>query len=203
MPGGRYLHLDPHDGTLVAVEDFSCASGPVGWRYAGVLRDQPDGPDLGRVDVTLDTGGRQVRVELAGGGWLLRGGVAGRETVWLRAAADGSSAVEYAERAAGLTGRSPAFLVAAARLLRLSAGAHARLRLVEATEPALGTRPVDQRWQLVGVATHPTETEPLPVARYQVADLGTGVVRDVHLAGDVVVSAPSLELVALHSPPTL
>jgi hypothetical protein len=53
------------------------------------------------------------------------------------------------------------------------------------------------------VTTHPTETEPLPVARFQVADLGSGAVRDVHLAGDVVVSAAGLELVALHSPPTL
>jgi len=205
----------------VAVEEFSCASGAAGWRYVSTVRD-PGGGEMGRVDVTLDGGGRQVRVELAAGGWRLRGGVAGGETVWVRVPDTGrpvaepggyadpsrseageAVGVERSARAAGLTGRSPAFLVATARLLRLSAGARARVRLVAVTEPVLGTRLVDEDWSLVTVATHPTETVPLPVTRYDVADLATGELRVVHLAGDVVVAAPGLELDALHSPPTL
>ena len=205
----------------MAVEEFSCASGAAGWRYVSTVRD-PDGVEVGRVDVTLDGGGRQVRVELAAGGWRLRGGVAGGETVWVRvpdtgrpvaepggyadpsrSEAGGAVAVERSARAAGLTGRSPAFLVATARLLRLSAGARARVRLVAVTEPVLGTRLVDEDWSLVTVATHPTETVPLPVTRYDVADLATGERRVVHIAGDVVVAAPALELDALHSPPNL
>ena len=218
VPSGSYLHLDPVDGSPVAVEEFSCAAGPVGWRYVATVRD-PDGREAGRIDVTLDTGGRQVQVVLAAGGWTLRGGVAGRETLWVRRPVPGAgpgagagaevdrgaegAGVERVEVAAGFTGRSPAFLVAAARLLRLSAGARARLRLVEVTEPAVGTRLTEQGWSLDGVTSYPTETDPLPVARYRVADLATGQARDVHLAGDVVVAAGNLELTALHSPPTL
>ncbi len=219
MPNGRYLHLDPVDGSPVAVEEFSCATGPVGWRYVATVRD-PDGREASRIDLTLDGGGRQVRLMLTAGGWVLRGGVAGREALWVRrpvsadvgagapsggppaVAAEPGEAVERAEVAAGFTGRSPAFLVAAARLLRLSAGARARLRLVEITEPALSTRLADQGWSLEGVTSYPTETGALPVARYQVADLTTGEPRDVHLAGDVVVAAAGLELADLNSPPT-
>jgi hypothetical protein len=279
MPRGSYLHLDTHDGTPVAVEEFSCAAGPSGWRYTSVVRDPSTGAEVGRVDVTLDGGGRQVRVELLAGGWRVRAGVAGRETLWLRTpaagvagaagrgeadaaggvdaaggagagdagggagiggehgvaagarggadgstaggaetggasgalgtgsvAGDGGGGAGGGERAAvalGVTGRSPAFLVATARRLRLSPGGRARVRLVMITEPALGVLEVDESWSLAGVTTHPTDTDPLPVARYDVTDLGTGTTRTLHLAGDVVVAAPGLELTALHSPPTL
>jgi hypothetical protein len=249
VPSGSYLHVDPVDGSASAVEEFSCAAGPAGWRYVATVRD-PDGREIGRIDLTLDGGGRQARLVVAAGGWELRGGVAGRQTLWIRRPADpgateaGSRAVvveappepagvgpaareagavepgavepgggepgaveaesvERAAVAAGFTGRSPAFFVAATRLLRLSPGARARLRLVELTEPALGTRVAEQGWSMSGVTSYATETGPLPVARYQVADLATGEPREVHLAGDVVVAAPGLELTALHSPPTL
>ena len=189
MPTGAYELVD---GT---VERFSCAAGPAGWRYAGST-------DRSRVDVTLDGGGRQVRVELTAGGWLLRGGVAGSSTVWLRSGA-GAEPVERSAEAAGLTGSSPAFLVAATRLLRLRPGSRARLRLVSVTGPALATRVVEQGWELVGVTSHPTDLGPLPVGRYRVADLDTGEVEEVHVAGDVVLSAPAVQLTELESPPTL
>ncbi len=208
VPSGSYLHLDPMDGSPAAVEEFSCAAGPVGWRYVATVRDQ-DGRESARIDLTLDAGGRQVRLVIAAGGWELRGGVAGRETLWVRRpmsvepAAEDPAPVERGEVAAGFAGRSPAFLVAASRLLRLSPGARARLRLVEVTEPALGTRVVEYGWSLDGVTSHPTETGPLPLFRYRVVDLSTGEPHDVHLAGDVVLAAPGAELTALHSPPTL
>ena len=211
VPTGSYLHVDPVEGSPVAVEEFSCAAGPVGWRYVATVHD-PDGRQTGGIDLTLDGGGRQVRLVVTAGGWELRGGVAGRETLWVRrpagpggrdGGAAGPGAVERAEVAAGFAGRSPAFLVAAARLLRLAAGSRARLRLVEVADPALGTRVVEQGWSLDAVTSYPTETGPLPLARYRVTDLSIGEARVVHLAGDVVVAAPGLELAALHSPPTL
>lgn len=176
-------------------ESFSCAPGPSGWRYVGT------GPG-GRADVTVDGGGRQVRVELAAGGWLLRGGVSGRDTVWVRSGA-GSAAEERSAPASGFTGASPGLLVAAVRLLRLSPGARARLRVVLVSGDALATRVVEQGWELTGVTSHPTETGPLPVARYRVAELDTGEVGEVHVAGDVVLAAPGVELAELSSPPTL
>jgi hypothetical protein len=111
--------------------------------------------------------------------------------------------VEQASVASGLTGRSPAFLIATARRLRLSPGGQARVRLIGISEPALAALQVEERWLLVGVSMHGTDTGPLPVARYDVADLSTGATRTIHLAGDVVIAAPALELTALHSPPTL
>jgi hypothetical protein len=222
VPSGSYLHLDPMDGSPVAQEEFSCAAGPAGWRYVAAIRE-PAGRETGRIDLTLNGGGRQVRLVLVAGGWELRGGVAGRETLWIRgpvhparpSAGPRSAAAtedpgtadadvgERSEPAAGFTGRSPAFLIAAVRLLRLSAGARARLRLVEVTEPVLGTRVAEQGWTLGAITAYPTETGSLSLARYQLTDLGSGESREVHLAGDVVVAAAGLELTALHSPPTL
>jgi hypothetical protein len=176
-------------------ETFSCAPGPSGWRY---VSSWPGG----RLDLTVDGGGRQVRVEVAAGGWLLRGGMSGRSTVWVRSGA-GSPPVECSAEATGFARASPGLLVAAVRLLRLTPGARARLRVVEVAGPALATRVVEQGWELTGVTKHVTETGPLPVARYRVADLDTGEVGDVHVAGDVVLSAPGVELVDLASPPNL
>lgn len=195
MPRGTYRLTDSG-----AIESFSCAPGPSGWRYVST-RSGPDG--AGRVDVTVDGGGRQVRVELTGGGWLLRGGVSGRSTVWVRSEATAQDAVERSEVAAGFAGTSPGLLVAAVRLLRLSPGARARLRLVEVAGDALATRVVEQGWELVGVSEHPTELGRLPVGRYRVAALDTGEVGEVHVAGDVVLDAPGIELTDLASPPSL
>jgi hypothetical protein len=83
VPRGLYSLRD-QDGTVVAYERFSCAPGPVGRRYnAQVLA--PDGrTPTGLVDVTTDASGLQIRVEVRAGGWVVRGGVADGETVWVR-----------------------------------------------------------------------------------------------------------------------
>ena len=188
MPTGTYRLAGGDEG-------FSCAPGPSGWRYVG------SGPG-GRLDLTVDGGGRQVRVELAAGGWLLRGGVSGADTVWVRSGA-GSAPVELSAAASGFAGSSPGLLVAAVRLLRLSPGARARLRLVQVAGEALATRVVEQGWELVAVTSHAAETGSLPVARYRVAELDTGEVGEVHVAGDVILAAPGVELVELSSPPNL
>ena len=178
------------------VERFSCAPGPAGWRYVAAASDGV------RLDLTLDGGGRQVRVEVAAGGWTLRGGVAGPSVAWFRHGV-GSAPAEQSAEAAGFAGRSPGFWIAAARRVRLSPGARARLRVVEVTCPALATRVVEQGWELAGVASYATDTGPLPVGRYRVADLETGEVAEVHVAGDVVLAAPGVELGSLGSPPSL
>ncbi|MFL6128835.1 MAG: hypothetical protein ACJ73E_07200 [Mycobacteriales bacterium] len=188
MPSGTYRLVSGD-------EAFSCAPGPSGWRY---VSSWPGG----RLDLTVDGGGRQVRVELASGGWLLRGGVSGPSTVWVRSGA-GSPAEERSAAAAGFAGSSPGLLLAACRLLRLSPGSRSRLRLVLVSGEALATRVVEQGWELVGVTSHPTELGPLPVGRYRVADLDTGDMGEVHVAGDVVLAAPGVQLVELSSPPSL
>lgn len=178
MPRGTYL-------VAGAEEPFSCAAGPAGWRYSSSA-----------ADLTLDAAGRPLRVELRAGGWVLRGGVSGADVLWTRSA-PGIAPASHAEPASGFTGGSPGFLVAAARLLRLAPGGRARLRLVAVTGAALATRVVEQGWELVAVTAH----GPLAVARYRVAQLDTGEVGEVDLAGDVVLAAPGVELTALDSPP--
>jgi hypothetical protein len=186
MPRGTYLHLDGG-----VEERFQCAPGAGGWRYVG---ERSDGL---RTDLVVDTRWRQIRVELAGPEWRIRGGVTGRDLVWVR----GGS--EHQERAVGFLGESPAFLVALSRTLDLRPGEGTAVRLVQVTGTALATLTVDRRWRLAGVTPYETGTDPLPVARYEVTDLATGEGYPVHLAGDVVLDAPGIELAELETPPTL
>ncbi|MFJ6623516.1 hypothetical protein ACIQOW_38855 [Kitasatospora sp. NPDC091335] len=202
MPNGRYSLSDPHDHVQLGEERFSCAPGAAGWRYVSKTY-APDGRVLGSTDLTLDSRARPLRMELRAGGWQVRGGAVDG-VAWVRtdpADPGGENAAEGHDRAHAFTGRSPGFLVATARLLRLREGASARVRLVAFTEPVLAPRTLDQGWLLEGVDTHPTDSGPLLVERYQVADLETGEQQVVHLAGDVVLAAGGIELEELESPP--
>ncbi|MFF4384980.1 hypothetical protein ACIQI7_37775 [Kitasatospora sp. NPDC092039] len=202
MPNGRYSLHDSHDHLLLGEERFSCAPGAAGWRYVSKTY-APDGRVLGSTDLTLDSRARPLRMELRAGGWQVRGGAVDG-VAWVRTdAADpgGEHATEGHDRAHAFTGRSPGFLVATARLLRLREGASARVRLVAFTEPVLAPRTLDQGWLLEGVDTHETDEGPLLVERYQVADLETGEQQVVHLAGDVVLAAEGIELEELESAP--
>ncbi|MFJ9857621.1 hypothetical protein ACIRVN_09010 [Streptomyces albogriseolus] len=201
MPRGRYALHDPHDHTPLADEHFQCAPGPSGWRYVSQLT-APDGDHLGSVDLTLDALGRPLRLELHAGSWQVRGAALDGVT-WVRTDPTGSHATEGNVRAHAFTGSSPAFLVATARLLRLTPSAAAtRVRLVAFTDPVLAPRTVDQSWALVDRETHTTDNGPLIVDAYQVTALDTGEQHTVHLAGDVVLSAPGVELEDLDSPPS-
>ena len=190
MPRGTYLHLD---GGLE--ERFQCAPGAGGWRYVG---ERSDGL---RVDLVVDSRWRQIRVEFVHDRWWIRGGVTGRDLVWVRGG--GSEAAEHTARAVGFLGESPGFLVAVSRTLGLEPGEHADVRLVQVTGAALAALTVDRRWRLAEVTSYDTETVPLPVTRYELADLATGEGHEVHLAGDVVLDAPGIELTDLESPPNL
>jgi hypothetical protein len=203
MPTGTYLRYDPHDGAALAVERFSCAPGPAGWRYTASVHDPATDAERGRVDVTVDSRWQQIRVEVRAGSWSLRGGVAGREVLWVRAGAGGVDATEHAEQASGFWGASPAFAVTAGRRLGLAPGEAAAVGLVAVSGDALAARTTRQRWTLVEVDEHPTDLGPLRVERFEVADLDTGEVIEVALAGDVVLAAAGVELVSLEGPPTL
>jgi hypothetical protein len=141
----------------------------------------------GRLDLTVDGAGFQRRVELSAGGRVVRGGVAGGVTTWVR---DG---VEHSAQAAGFTGASPGLLLAAARAAELTPGGSVRLRLVAVTGPALATRVVDELWELLGTAPH----GPLIVSHHRVTPLDTGVPYELHTTPDVLLTAPGVELATL------
>jgi len=202
MPRGRYSLHDPHDHTPLANEHFHCAPGPSGWRYVSQLTT-PTGDPSGSVDLALDELGRPIRLELHAGGWQVRGAALDGVT-WVRTDPTGTHATEGNVRAHAFTGMSPAFLIATARLLRLTPSAAAtRVRLVAFTDPVLAPRTVDQSWALVNSETHTTDNDPLVVDEYQVTALDTGEQHTVYIAGDVVLAAPGIELEDLESPPSV
>ncbi|MFH9405410.1 hypothetical protein [Streptomyces sp. NPDC017638] len=201
MPRGRYSLHDPHDHTPLAEEHFQCAPGPSGWRYVSRLTG-PAGEHRGSVDLALDDLGRPLRLELRAGDWQVRGAALDGVT-WVRTDPTGLHATEGNVRAHAFTGTSPAFLVAIARLLRLTpSSAATRVRLVAFTDPVLAPRTVDQSWALVDSEAHATDNGLLTVDEYQVTALDTGEQHTVHLAGDVVLAAPGIELEELQSPPS-
>lgn len=201
MPRGRYSLHDPHDHTSLGEEHFHCATGPTGWRYVSQITSASGDP-VGSVDLTLDQLGRPLRAELHRGGWQVRGALLDGVT-WVRTDATGERATEGTAPAHAFTGQSPAFLVAASRLLCLSPGAPAtRIRLVAFTAPVLAPRTLDQSWTLLDRAAHATDSDPLLVDEYRVSEIDTGEQHAVYLAGDVVLAAPGIELEDLESPPS-
>ena len=207
MPRGAYALADPVHGTPLALERFTCTTGPAGWRYTSEVFDPAGEVLLGGVDLACDSRWRQTRVDVRSGSWRLRGGTSGPDVLFTRHPADASPGsrdveVDQVERARLLTGRSPAFAVTAARLLALEPGARSRVTALAVTEPVLATRVVAQTWALVDVTDHETGGgEALRVERYDVVDLDTGDHRTVHLTGDVLLDAPGAELVDLDGRP--
>ncbi|OII64892.1 hypothetical protein BJP40_18975 [Streptomyces sp. CC53] len=201
MPRGRYTLHDPHDHAPLGEEHFHCAPGPTGWRYVSQTTT-PSGDHAGSVDLTIDDLGRPLRMELHAGGWQVRG-AALEGVTWVRTDPTGAHATEGNVRAHAFTGTSPAFLVATSRLLRLTPDSGAtRVRLVAFTDPVLAPLTVDQSWALLNSEAHPTDNGPLIVDAYQVTALDTGEQHMIHIAGDVVLSAPGVELEDLQSPPS-
>ncbi|MFI1204698.1 hypothetical protein ACH4VR_35615 [Streptomyces sp. NPDC020883] len=201
MPRGHYSLHDPHDHTPLGEEHFHCATGPSGWRYVSQILDTA-GEHTGSVDLTLDDLGRPIRLQLTSGAWQVRGAALDGVT-WVRTDPTGTHATEGNVAAHAFTGASPAFLVATARLLRPALGAGAiRVRLVALTPPVLAPRTLDQAWALLSSTPHATDIAPLVADEYQVTDFETGEQHAVHLAGDVVLAAPGIELESLDTPPS-
>ncbi|MDB1087151.1 hypothetical protein PJ985_06160 [Streptomyces sp. ACA25] len=201
MPRGRYALHDLHDHSPLGEEHFQCAPGPTGWRYVA-RRLTPAGAEHGSLDLALDDLGRPVRLAVRAGDWQVRGAALDGVT-WVRTDPAGTHAQEGNVPAHSFTGASPAFLIATARLLRLTPGDPARrVRLVEFSDPVLAPRTVDRSWALVGSEVHDSGGGPLTVDTYRVGDLETGEQHSVHLAGDVVLAAPGVELEDLESPPS-
>lgn len=196
MPRGTYLHLEDQ-----IEERFQCAPGPGGWRY---VAERTDGLHL---DLTVDSRWCPVRLEVRTADWLVRGGLTGAELLWLRSPlgvpVDSPLTTEHSVRAGGFLLDSPGSLVAVARSLRLGAAESRDVRLVRVAGSVLAARTTTQRWTFAESTSYDTELGPLPVRRYEIADLETGQVSTIHLAGDVVLEAPDIELTTLETPPNL
>jgi hypothetical protein len=87
--------------------------------------------------------------------------------------------------------------------VRLAVGESRDVPLVQVSGTALAARTTTRRWTLAETSSYDTDMGPLPVERYEIADLETGEVSVVYLAGDVVLDAPGIELTTLAGPPNL
>jgi hypothetical protein len=199
VPTGEYLLTDPHDGTPLAVERFRCARGPVGWRYVATRHLPGEEAVVGRVDVTVDDRWRQLRVELAAGGWLVRGGLTAEGLAWVRRAEDGTGeAEEYVRPAVAFAGASPALLVCGARMAALAPEGQLDVPVIVLTAPGLAAMTGRHRWRLDGRTTHRAEDgAEVLVDDFTLLDLDLGAGGPVHLAGDVVLAAPGVDLADL------
>lgn len=113
-----------------------------------------------------------------------------------RVASDSEGSEEWADdEACDEVGGSPA------KHHGLAAGAAVDVRLLRVSGVALATLTEAWRWRLASMTRHETEIGSLPVEQYEVADLATGEVHHIHLAGDVVLDAPGIELIELDTPP--
>ena len=161
----------------------------------------PAGEHAGTVDLALDDLGRPIRLELHAASWQVRGAALDGVT-WVRTDPTGTHAQE------GNVARtpSPALPPPSSSPLPGSCAcppANAtRVRLVALTDPVLAPRTLDQSWSLVETEAHATDNGPLAVDEYQVGEVDTGEQHPVHIAGDVVLAAPGIELEELESPPS-
>jgi hypothetical protein len=189
VPTGVYRFADGR------TERFSTAVAPAGWSYVG------EGDDGSRIELTVDSRWRPVRCEVSTPRWRIRGGALGRQLIWVRSAADGTGQTEDAAEAAGFLAESPAFLVVLPRLLALPLKGSAWVRMVTLWRPLLAPLVVERGWTLEVVDDHDTPTGPLVVERYRVDDRATGEHTMIHLAGDVVLDVPGVELDDLEGAP--
>ncbi len=148
----------------------------------------------------MDARWRQIRVELVTSEWWLRGGLTGPELAWVRAA--GETGTEHGERAMGFVSDSPGFLVAIAHSLGLDEGAQTDVRLVQVSGTSLSALTIVRRWRLAGTSTYQTDTTPLAVQEYEVADLA-GRSGDDPRGKRCPAGRPGIELTDLESPPNL
>ncbi len=194
MPRGTY-HLAGRP------EAFSCAPGPAGWRYVSATLDLACDSAFRAVRfVVTGEGGRQVR----GGGLRLDDGAP--VLVW--APADDPGA-ERTTAATGVLTGSPGSVVALLRSVSPPGGAaaDADLEVLRFGPDAHAGLRVRLRVARVGAVRHDAPDGELLDETWTVSDVDTGLVSEVHLAGDVVLHATAgvldeeIELAALDGPP--
>ncbi len=183
-------------------EAFSCAPGPAGWRYVSST-----------LDLACDTAFRPVRLAVTGanGAWLRGGGLrlddGSPVLVWASSSAPDAERTSPVE---SLVHPSPGAWVA---LLRAVGGPgheplEAQVAVLDVSSDALGALVGRRVLRRVDVTTYEAPAGELLAERWLVDDPDTGQRREVHLAGDVMLSAsggdqPEVELAELEGPPSV
>jgi hypothetical protein len=184
VPAGRYVVMDGR-GTPVGTEEFRCAPGPAGWRYASTISTSVPEPHGELVDLVVDSDWRPVRVRIDTGAHQLVASPEGDRLIGIR---DGNPLDVPFGPEVEIDYLSPCFnAVTAIRL-----GRTAEIDVVYLEPVTCEPVRVRQRYE-----RGPEETVDTPVGgfraiRWQYTALDSGWSRPFWLAGDVVVAYQDL-----------
>ncbi len=183
-------------------EAFSCAPGPAGWRYVSST-----------LDLACDSAFRPVRLAVTGanGTWLRGGGLrlddGAPVLVWASSAAPETERTSPVE---SLVHPSPGAWVALLRAVGRpgTEPVEGRVSVLDVGPDGLGAVAGHRVLRRVDVTTYEAPAGELLAERWFVDDPDTGLRREVHLAGDVLLSAsggdqPEVELAELDGPPSV
>jgi hypothetical protein len=179
MPIGRYLVMDG-EGRAVGTEEFRCAPGPAGWRYAAsVVTNDPE-PHGEVIDLVVDTDWRPVRLRIDTGSHHLLASPAGDR---LTGALDGQPLDEPFGPGVEIDYLSPCFNAVTVRRLDRTADID-----VVYLEPVT-CRPsrVRQRYERGPEEDVDTSVGRFRARRWRYTALDTGWTGLLWVAGDVVV----------------
>jgi hypothetical protein len=179
MAVGRYRVLDGEDRP-VGTEEFRCAPGPSGWRYAASVTTSVPHPHGELVDLVVDRSWRPVRLRLDTGEHQL---VVTRSGDRLSGIRDGRPIEIPFGPETELDYLSPCFNAVTA--LRL--GRTADIDVVYLEPVKCEPRSVRQRYERVGDEDVDTPVGRFRASRWQYTALDSGWSRPMWVAGDVVV----------------
>jgi hypothetical protein len=179
MPVGRYVVMDG-DGRVVGTEDFRCAPGPSGWRYAASITTTVPEPHGELVDLVVDRSWRPVRLRIDTGEHQLLASPTGDR---LTGILDGEPFDVGFGPEVDLDYLSPSFNAVTANRL----GGTAELDIVYLEPVTCRPVPVRQRYELIGDANVDTPVGRFGATRWQFTALDSGFSRPMWLAGDVII----------------
>ena len=184
MPAGRYIVMDGR-GTAVGTEEFRCAPGPAGWRYAGTISTSSPEPHGELVDFVVDSAWRPVRLRIDTGSHQLLASPGGDRLAGIR---DGEPLDVPFGPEVEIDYLSPSFnAVTAIRL-----GRTADIDVVYLEPVTCQPVRVRQRYQRGAAEIVDTPVGRFRATRWQYTALDSGWSRPFWLAGDVVVAYQDL-----------
>lgn len=179
MPLGRYTVFDG-EGRAVGTEEFRCAAGPAGWRYAASISTSSPEPHGELVDLVVDAAWRPVRLRIDTGSHQLVVSPAGDRLTGVR---DGDPIDLPFGPEVELDYFSPCFnAVTAIRL-----GGTGEIDVVYLEPVTCEPVRVRQRYEVGGEEEVDTSVGSFRTVRWQYTALDSGWSRPLWLAGDVVV----------------
>jgi hypothetical protein len=192
MPVGRYTVMDGN-GRPVGAEEFRCAPGPAGWRYASSIRTTEPEPHGEIVDLVVDAGWRPVRVRIDTESHQLQLAFDADRMVGVR---DGEPVDEPFGPDVEVDYLSPCFNAVTARRL----GRTADIEVVY-LEPVT-CRPVRrrQRYELLGQERMQTPVGAFDATAWRYVELDSGITKRFWAAGEIVVAYEGLFELAEYDP---